>query len=43
MQVAKDFLEFAKLTYDAQVKLWTVLGFDPFRNDVYEDAGVGGT
>lgn len=40
VQVAKDFLEFAKLTYDAQVKLWTVLGFDPFRNDVYEDAAL---
>ncbi len=40
VQVAKDFLEFAKLTYDAQVKLWTVLGFDPFRNDVYEDPAL---
>jgi arabinosaccharide transport system substrate-binding protein len=40
VQVARDFLEFAKLTYDAQVKLWTVLGFDPFRIDVYEDPAL---
>ena len=40
VQVAKDFLEYAKLTYDAQVKLWTVLGFDPFRTDVYEDPAL---
>ena len=38
--VAKEFLAFAKLTYDAQVKIWTDLGFDPFRNDVYEDAAL---
>lgn len=37
---AKAFLEFAKLTYDAQVSLYTDLGFDPFRNDVYADEAL---
>jgi arabinosaccharide transport system substrate-binding protein len=40
VEVAKEFLGFAKLTYDAQVKIWTDLGFDPFRNDVYEDPAL---
>jgi arabinosaccharide transport system substrate-binding protein len=40
VDVAKDFLEFAKLTYDAQVDIWTELGFDPFRDDVYEDPAL---
>jgi len=39
-QLAKEFLAFAKLTYDAQKALYTDLGFDPFRNDVYEDADL---
>ena len=38
--MARDFLEFAKLTYDAQVKLWTVLGFDLFPHRLYEDAAL---
>jgi arabinosaccharide transport system substrate-binding protein len=40
VDAAKQFLEFAKLTYDAQVSLFTDLGFDPFRNDVYEDPAL---
>lgn len=40
VDAAKQFLEFAKLTYDAQVSLYTDLGFDPFRNDVYEDPAL---
>lgn len=40
VEVAKDFLEFAKLTYDAQVDIWTELGFDPFREDVYADPAL---
>jgi arabinosaccharide transport system substrate-binding protein len=36
-ELAKEFLAFAKLTYDAQKALYTDLGFDPFRPDVYED------
>ena len=38
--LAKEFLAFAKLTKDAQKALYTDLGFDPFRNDVYEDPGA---
>jgi arabinosaccharide transport system substrate-binding protein len=38
LDAAKQFLEFAKLTYEAQLALWTELGFDPFRDDVYDDA-----
>jgi arabinosaccharide transport system substrate-binding protein len=41
LEAAKEFLGYAKLTYDAQVRLWTELGFDPFRNDVYGDAALG--
>jgi arabinosaccharide transport system substrate-binding protein len=36
LDAAKQFLEFAKLTQDAQISLWTDLGFDPFRDDVYD-------
>jgi arabinosaccharide transport system substrate-binding protein len=36
-ELAKEFLAFAKLTNGAQKALYTDLGFDPFRNDVYED------
>jgi arabinosaccharide transport system substrate-binding protein len=35
---AMEFLEFAKLTREAQVLIWTDLGFDPYRLDVYDDA-----
>ncbi len=35
--LAAEFLAFAKLTYDANVLLWTDLGFDPMRLDVYDD------
>jgi len=35
--LAKEFLAFAKLTYDAQKALYTDLGFDPYRPDVYDD------
>jgi arabinosaccharide transport system substrate-binding protein len=37
LDVAMDFLEFAKLTREAQVLIWTDLGFDPYRLDVYDD------
>lgn len=36
-QLAKEFVAFAKLTYDSSKELWTDLGFDPFRPDVYAD------
>jgi arabinosaccharide transport system substrate-binding protein len=37
LEVALQFLEFAKLTREAQVQIWTDLGFDPYRLDVYDD------
>jgi arabinosaccharide transport system substrate-binding protein len=37
LDVALQFLEFAKLTREAQVRFWTDLGFDPYRLDVYDD------
>ena len=37
LDVAMQFLEFAKLTREAQVRFWTELGFDPYRLDVYDD------
>ncbi|NEE01693.1 ABC transporter substrate-binding protein [Phytoactinopolyspora halotolerans] len=40
LDAAKQFLGFAKLTEEAQVALWTDLGFDPFRNDVYDDPAL---
>jgi arabinosaccharide transport system substrate-binding protein len=36
-ELAKEFLAFAKLSKDAQKALYTDLGFDPYRPDVYED------
>ena len=38
--VAAEFLAFAKLTYEANVALWTDLGFDPMRLDVYDDEAL---
>ena len=38
--IAKEFLAFAKLTNEAQKALYTDLGFDPFRNDVYDDPAL---
>jgi arabinosaccharide transport system substrate-binding protein len=40
LDAAKQFLEFAKLTYESQVALWTELGFDPYREDVYDDPAL---
>lgn len=36
VELAKDFLYFAKLSEDANVRLWTELGFDPPRWDVWD-------
>lgn len=38
--LAAEFLAFAKLTYEANVALWTDLGFDPMRLDVYDDEAL---
>jgi len=40
IELAKEFLAFAKLTYEANVELWTDLGFDPMRLDVYDDPAL---
>lgn len=40
IELAKEFLAFAKLTYEANVALWTDLGFDPMRLDVYDDPAL---
>ncbi|MBN8618028.1 MAG: extracellular solute-binding protein [Anaerolineae bacterium] len=40
IELAKEFLAFAKLTYEANVALWTDLGFDPMRVDVYDDPAL---
>jgi arabinosaccharide transport system substrate-binding protein len=39
-QLAKDFVTWAKLTKDGQESIWTDLGFDPYRPDVYDDAAL---
>jgi arabinosaccharide transport system substrate-binding protein len=40
LQLGKDFLAFGKLTYDAGVRIWTELGFDPIITDVYDDLAM---
>lgn len=35
VEVAKAFLAEAKLSFEGNVELWTLLGFDPLRMDVY--------
>jgi len=35
-ELAREFLKFAKVSKDAQIKLWTELGFDPPRWDVWD-------
>jgi arabinosaccharide transport system substrate-binding protein len=40
IEIAAEFLAFAKLTYEANVALWTELGFDPMRLDVYDDEAL---
>ncbi|WP_028612647.1 extracellular solute-binding protein [Paenibacillus harenae] len=36
IQLAKDFLAFAKLSLDANIEIWNTLGFDPVNTDVWE-------
>ena len=40
IELAKEFLAFAKLSYESNVSLWTDLGFDPMRLDVYDDPAL---
>ncbi len=37
VQLAKDFLYFAKISRDGAIRTWTELGFDPIRKDIYDD------
>ncbi len=37
IEIAQEFLEFAKLTKKANISIWTTFGLDPFRQDVYEE------
>lgn len=39
-ELAKEFLAYAKLSKEANIKLWTVLGFDPPRHDVWDDPAI---
>ena len=36
-EIAKSFLEFAKMSYDSNLLFGTEVGFDPWRMDVYDD------
>ena len=39
-ELAKEFLGFAKLSYDSNVLIWTELGFDPLNAEVYSDPAL---
>lgn len=36
VQLAKDFLTYAKISSDANIEIWNTLGFDPCNMDVWE-------
>ncbi|MFC4402678.1 ABC transporter substrate-binding protein [Gracilibacillus xinjiangensis] len=40
VELAKEFLAYAKLSEEGNIKLWTVLGFDPPRWDTWESEAV---
>ena len=40
LQLVKDFLAFAKMDRDQNIKMWTILGFDPLRWDVWDDPAM---
>lgn len=35
VQLAKDFIAYAKLSLDANIEIWNTLGFDPINMDVW--------
>ena len=37
VDLAKQFLAFAKLSREEGIKIWTILGFDPIRWDIYDE------
>ncbi|WP_453992694.1 ABC transporter substrate-binding protein [Bacillus nitroreducens] len=36
IQLAKEFVAFAKLSKESNIKIWEILGFDPPRHDIWE-------
>ena len=40
VDIAKDFLYCAKLSYDAGIEAWESLGYAPFRTDCWEDEAL---
>lgn len=40
IQLAKDFLAFAKLSEDANIEIWNTLGFDPVNMDIWSKKEV---
>ncbi len=40
VQLAKDFLAYAKMSYDGCLAIWKICGFDPIRTDVYADPAM---
>jgi len=39
-ELAAEFLAYAKLSYDANVMVWEVLGFDPVNMSIWEDESI---
>lgn len=39
-ELAKDFLYFCKMSYDAQVQCYEMLGYAPYRTDAWEDPAL---
>ncbi|MDV2685625.1 ABC transporter substrate-binding protein [Alkalihalophilus lindianensis] len=39
-ELAKEFLAFAKLSEEGNIKLWEILGFDPPRHDVWDSEAM---
>ncbi len=40
VQLVKEFLAFAKTDREQNIKMWTMLGFDPIRWDVWDDPAM---
>lgn len=40
VELAKEFLAFAKLSKEANIQIWKQLGFDPIRWDVWSDPAL---
>ena len=40
VDLVKDFLAFAKMDREQNIKMWSILGFDPLRWDVWDDPAM---